>query len=106
MSIKGNDKMPWEEWSMIRVIMLVIQALVFIGSGVLHIINPRQYTNMMPKFMPIHIELIYISGVAMIAGGIGLLIPQTRKIAAWGILLLHFSIFPACITMAIHNPPI
>lgn len=38
-------------------------------------------------------------GIAEIAGGIGLLIPQTRSAAAIGIILLLIAVFPANIYM-------
>ena len=57
----------------------------------------------MPKFLPVHDLLIYLSGVAEILLGIGVLFPQTRNLALWGIiamllvfLLVHVNmLFPA-----------
>lgn len=69
----------------------------------MHFVNPGFYLKLMPKWIPLHDDMVMISGVAEIAGGIGLLIPQTRKAAAWGIILLLFAVFPANIYMALHN---
>ena len=44
---------------------------------------------------------MWISGVAEIAGGIGLLIPRWRNHAAWGLVLLLIAVFPANIYMAV-----
>ena len=57
----------------------------------------------MPKFLPAHDLLIYLSGIAEILLGIGILFPQTRNLALWGIiamllvfLLVHINmLFPA-----------
>ena len=57
----------------------------------------------MPKFLPARDLLIYLSGVAEILLGIGVLFTQTRNLALWGIismlllfLLVHINmLFPA-----------
>jgi len=58
---------------------------------------------MMPDYLPWHLELIYISGVFEILGGIGLMIPTTRKLAGWGIVALLFAVFPANIHIVIND---
>jgi uncharacterized membrane protein len=45
--------------------------------------------------------LVAISGVAELAGGIGLLIPATRNAAAIGLIALLIAVWPANIYMAI-----
>ncbi len=49
----------------------------------------------MPKFLPAHDLLIYLSGGAEILLGIGILFPQTRVLALWGLIaiLIVFLIF-------------
>jgi len=42
----------------------------------------------MPKFLPAHDLLIYLSGVAEILLGIGVLFPQTRILALWGLIAM------------------
>ena len=42
-----------------------------------------------------------ISGVAEILGGIGLLIPRTRRVAGYGLALLLVAVFPANLYMAV-----
>ncbi len=44
--------------------------------------------------------MVYISGVAEIAGGLGIWVPQFREAAAWGLLLLFVAVFPVNINMA------
>jgi len=39
--------------------------------------------------------LIYISGVAEILGGAGVLIPWARRFAGWGLIALLVAVFPA-----------
>lgn len=54
---------------------------------------------MMPKYLPFHLELIYISGVIEIILGIFLLIPKYTRISAFGLILLLLAVFPANINM-------
>jgi uncharacterized membrane protein len=51
--------------------------------------------------LPHPAELVMISGVAEILGGIGLLIPGTRRWAAYGLAALLVAVFPANIYMAV-----
>jgi uncharacterized membrane protein len=48
--------------------------------------------------------MVYISGVAEAAGGVGLLIPQLRRAAAWGLVALLVAVFPANVYMATSAP--
>ena len=43
-----------------------------------------------------------ISGAAEIAGGLGLLVPETRRAAGLGLIVLLIVIFPANIGMAVN----
>ena len=43
---------------------------------------------------------MYLSGVAEVAGGIGVLFPAVRPYAGWGLILLLFAVFPVHVYMA------
>ena len=45
---------------------------------------------------------MFISGLAEIAGGIGLLVPRLRRAAGWGLIALLVAVFPANVYMAMH----
>lgn len=81
----------------------VLVGLGFIGIGVTHFAVPEPFMKMMPGFLPWHLGLVYISGIAEILGGIGLLIPKTRRMATWGLLLLLVAVFPANLNMAVNE---
>lgn len=49
--------------------------------------------------------LVAISGACEILGGLGLLVPATRRWAAWGLVALFVAVFPANVNMAIHRLP-
>ena len=74
-------------------------AALFGTSGTLHFIFPNNYANVIPPWLPAHAALVAISGIAELAGAIGLLIPVTRRLAGWGLLVLCVAVFPANIQM-------
>jgi uncharacterized membrane protein len=86
--------------------MLVLMAALYIFAGYKHFDRPDFYLPMMPTWMPYPLELVYLSGLAEIAGGVGVLIPQTRKLASWGIIAMLFAILPANFHIAIYNVPV
>jgi uncharacterized membrane protein len=60
----------------------------------------------MPPYIPWHAELVYASGVFEILGGLGLLLPATRRAAAWGLIALFVCVFPANVHMALYDVPV
>jgi len=76
--------------------------LTFIGTGLLHFAKPRMYEAIMPRYLPAHRELVYASGVAEIAGGVGVLHPRTRRAAGWWLIATLVAIFPANVEMAMN----
>lgn len=77
----------------------LLLALFFIVAGVLHFVFPAQYASTMPPWLPWHDELVAISGVCEIAGGIGVLLASTRKAAGLGLILLCIAVLPANVQM-------
>jgi uncharacterized membrane protein len=78
----------------------------FAFAGVMHFVIPGRYMGIMPAWIPYPLEMVYVSGVAEMAGGLGLLIPSLRKAAAFGLIALLIAVFPANIQMlanAIHS---
>lgn len=71
----------------------------FIVAGIAHFVSPSVYLPMMPPWLPWHLPMIYLSGAAEIAGGLGLLVPKLRVAAGWGLIALLFAIFPANLHM-------
>ncbi len=75
---------------------------VYMAAGAGHFVATRTYERLMPDYLPAHHELVLLSGVAEIAGGLGVLLPQTRRPAAWGLVLLLVAVFPANLWMVQH----
>ena len=76
--------------------------IFFTIAGVLHFAKPHWYEAIMPDYLPAHRELVYASGVAEIAGGLGVLHPRTRRAASWWSIATLVAVFPANVDMAIH----
>jgi uncharacterized membrane protein len=45
--------------------------------------------------------VIYVTGVLQIAGAVGLMMPRTRKWAAWGLAAMLVGLFPANVYAAV-----
>lgn len=71
-------------------------------AGANHFVHPDGYVAIMPPDLPAHLELVYISGVFEMLGGLGVLFSHTRKLAAWGLIALLIAISPANVHMALH----
>ena len=78
---------------------LVLIALIFATSGVLHLVKPQPFVSIVPPWLPAPLMLVLISGVFEIAGAAGILLPATRVAAGWGLIALLLAVFPANIQM-------
>jgi uncharacterized membrane protein len=79
---------------------MLLAAAFFIVAGTLHFVRPEFYLRIMPPYIPWHLAMVRVSGFFEILGGLGLLLPQTRRAAAWGLVALLVAVFPANIYMA------
>jgi len=86
-----------------KTIALLGLAVFFINIGIDHFVNPDFYLNIMPSYLPLHLEAVYISGFFEIVGGVCVLIPRLRSAAGWGLVALLIAVYPANIYMAL-NP--
>lgn len=84
-----------------RIPLLVI-ALFFMTGGIAHFVVADFFMMMMPDYLSYHKELVIISGVFEILGAIGILVPQTRLLAGYGLIALIVAVYPANINMALH----
>jgi uncharacterized membrane protein len=73
----------------------------FLAAGALHFIKPRPYESVMPRALPAHRELVYLSGAAEMAGGAGVLSPRTSRWAGWWLIATMLAVFPANVNMAV-----
>jgi len=83
----------------------ILLAVGMVGIGILHFVQPKPFIRIVPawlhRFNPR--ALVLVSGFFEIAGGIGLLLPRTQQLAAWGLIALYVAVFPANVNMAVHR---
>lgn len=84
-----------------RIPLLVI-ALFFISGSIAHFVFVDFFVMAMPDYLSYHKELVIISGIFEFLGGIGILLPQTRILAGYGLIALVVAVYPANINMALH----
>ncbi len=87
----------------IKTISQWLLAVLMVFAGVMHFISPNFFLKIMPPYLPLHLELVYLSGVFEIGLGICLLIPRFSRFAAWGIIALLIAVFPANIYLYQHQ---
>lgn len=71
----------------------------FIVAGALHFVAPGAYEKIMPPYLPLHRELVYLSGAAEVAGGLGLLLERTRRASGLWLVLVLLAVWPANLQM-------
>ena len=84
-----------------RLVGLYVMILLYTVAGINHFYNPTIYISIIPPWLPDKLLLTYFSGVCEIVLALLLIPAKTRRLAAWGIILLLIAVFPANIQMAI-----
>jgi uncharacterized membrane protein len=76
-------------------------ALMFIFTGTAHFTRTRaDLVRMVPPTLPYPDALVTLTGVAELAGAVGLVVPLLARSAAYALIVLLVAIFPANIHAA------
>ena len=75
---------------------------VFVLAGSLHFVIPKTYQRLVPPCLPAPRALVYASGAAEIAGGLGLMSRALRRAAGYWLIATLVAVFPANVHMALH----
>ena len=78
----------------------MILAATFLASGVMHFVKPETFESIIPKSLPSHRTLVYVSGAAELICAAGLLYPRSRRAAGIASAALLVAVFPANVNMA------
>ncbi len=78
-----------------------LPGLLFVSTGIMHFTAAAGFRAIVPPALGHAPALVAISGVAEIAGGLGLLVPATRNAAGIGLIALLVAVWPANIFMAL-----
>ncbi len=81
----------------------ILLALAMIVIGAVHFTDPEPFVKIVPDYLPYHLELVYLSGFFEVLAGVGLLIPRVSRAAAWILVVLFITVFPANIYQAVNN---
>ncbi|MBO9618551.1 MAG: DoxX family protein [Niabella sp.] len=79
----------------------IAMAVMLLFTGIAHFVKPKEMEHMLPPVIPARIFLILVTGVFEIAAAIGLLIPQTRMLTGWSLIVFFLLILPANIYAAV-----
>lgn len=80
-----------------------VMGALYVVAGTMHFVAPKVYAQIVPPAIPRPLDLVYLSGIAEIVLGIGVTIPRTRRVSAWGLVALLVAVFPANVYMATHD---
>ena len=83
-------------------------ALIYLLAGIAHIRSPGGFLQITPEWVPYPEQVILWTGIAEIAGAVGLMIPpriipHVRYAAGIGLALYALCVYPANINHAVNN---
>ena len=79
----------------LKICTLLVMSVLYVSIGVKHFTDPDFFLKIMPRYIPFHLELVYLSGFFEILFGFFLLFKKYRKMAGIGLIILLISVFPA-----------
>lgn len=80
---------------MIKKLAFYALVLFYIFAGINHFINPEFYIPLIPPIFSSPELINYIAGIAEIVLALGLLVEKTRKLSAYGIMLMLLAFVPS-----------
>lgn len=86
-----------------RTIARLLLAVAYFAVGIVHLKSPEGFLPIMPDWVPAPRAVVIGTGLAEIAGAIGLMIPRLRRAAAWGLAAYAVCVFPANIKHAVEG---
>ena len=84
-------------------ILALIYGIPFILIGIEHFKEPQKFVDIVPKYMPFALFLVYLTGVMEILVGLGIIYPDTREITGRLTVLFLLAIYPANFNMWIND---
>jgi len=71
----------------------------FMVGGITHFTDPSFYLDIMPPYLPLHLEIVYFSGILEIIFAGLLLVPSQRQLSGNLLIALTLAVTPANIYM-------
>ncbi len=91
--------------SWLKTVARFTMGIVFILASSMHFTASEAELKIIPAFLPLRREALYITGVLEFLGGLGLFVPnaKVRRASAWGLVALLILVFPANVYQAVKN---
>ena len=89
-----------------RRIARAVLAFAYLIAGVAHLRSPGGFIAITPDWVPYPATVIWLTGIAEIAGSIGLMLPPFRRAAGIGLALYALCVWPANIHHALSDIPL
>ena len=86
-------------------VLALIYGVPFILIGIEHFREPQKFVDIVPKYMPFALFLVYLTGLIEIIGGLGIIYPETRELTGRLMVLFLLAIYPANFNMWINDIP-
>ena len=86
-------------------ILALIYGVPFVLIGIEHFREPQKFVEIVPSYLPFPLFLVYLTGIMEIAGGLGIIYPDTREITGKLMVLFLIAIYPANLNMWINDIP-
>ncbi|MDR7153351.1 putative membrane protein [Sphingobium xenophagum] len=81
-------------------------ALAYLITGVAHLRSPGGFIAITPDWVPFPASVVWLTGIAEIAGAVGLMLPPLRRAAGIGLALYALCVWPANIHHALGDIPL
>ncbi len=73
----------------------------YLIAGIVHLRSPAAFLPIMPGWVPFPQQTVLLTGIAELAGAVGLMVPRLRRAAGIGLALYALCVFPANIKHAV-----
>jgi uncharacterized membrane protein len=80
-----------------------VLAAAYLVAGVAHLRSPGGFIAITPGWVPFPDTVIFLTGLAEIAGAVGLMVPRLRRAAGVGLALYALCVWPANINHALND---
>lgn len=86
-----------------RTVARVVLAVAYALAGIAHLMRPGGFIAITPHWVPMPEMVVALTGVAELAGAIGLMVPRLRHAAGIGLALYALCVWPANINHAVND---
>ena len=102
--VLGSPRRPGPRRRPIKSALRYVMAAFYVWAGVSHFTRPEFFLNLMPAYIPLHTEMVYLSGVARDPSRRAGRDPaHCAMFAGWGIILMLIAFLPVHVHMLVNN---